>query len=83
MSIKNYRNPLNIKVRCPASQRIEPMQLTFLPTDRQMVLPCQGCENLNGSDVCNRCRTAITLMFKNGLEYFCTDVITPDFSILK
>ena len=79
----NYHRFLNIKVRCPASQRIETMQMAFLPTDPQTVTPCQGCENLNGSQTCMKCCAAITLMFKNGLEYFCTDIITPDFSILK
>lgn len=79
----NYPRFLQIKVNCPRTGVIEPMTIQFAAPDFATPLACNGCENYNASDTCHRCRMAITLMFFRGLKYFSTDIITPDFSILK
>lgn len=79
----NYPRPLKIKVCCPRTELFEPMQVVFSQSDKTLPGPIQGCENYNGSEACMRCIATITLMFLNGLDYSSTDIISPDFSILK
>ena len=78
-----YPNPLNIKVRCPKNRRIYSMQVNFAPSDPEFPLPVNGCDDACGEKICYECSAAITLMFYHGYEYFPSDVISPDFSILK
>ena len=78
-----YQNSLKFKVRCPKNGFVEPMQVTFSREDKGLPAPIQGCENYNGDEICQHCRNTLTLMFLNGLDYHSTDIITPDFSILK
>lgn len=79
----SYSRSLKIKVRCPKTGFVEPMQVLFSQEDKGLPGPIQGCESYNGSETCMRCIATITLMFLNGLDYYSTDIISPDFSILK
>ena len=78
-----YPNPLNIKVRCPKNERIYPMRVIFSRSDTDFPLPVNGCDDACADKICTKCCAAITLMFYYGYDYFSTDVIFPDFSILK
>lgn len=78
-----YQRFLSVKVKCPRDQKIYTMPIEFAAPDFTFPLPSNGCDEMNGCETCARCRDAVTLMFYHGLEYISTDVITPDFSILK
>lgn len=79
----HYPNFMLVNVRCPATKNIEKVQIKTIPFEKHLVAPVQGCENLNGSSICQRCCAALTLMFQAKIEYFPTDIIEPDLSILK
>lgn len=78
-----YQKSLTVKVQCPRDQKVYPMTIKFAAPSFQFPLPSNGCEELNGELICERCRAAVTLMFYRGIDYTSTDVISPDFSILK
>lgn len=42
-------------------------------------LPCNGCDMLGGSSICEQCRAAITLMFYENPELDVSRPITPRF----
>ena len=78
-----YPNPLTIKVRCPKNHRVYPMKVVFAPSDTTLPLPINGCDDACGEEICSKCSAALTLMFYHGYDYLLSDVISPDFSVLK
>lgn len=60
---------LTLRVACPRDQfrKIEQMPLDVVyDDDKQIPFPCNGCDNLSGDKVCERCRTSVTLAYLNG-----------------
>ena len=56
---------LNFEVYCPRDpDTIRKMQLSQMWSDeRWLPRPCNGCEEFNGAEDCDKCILEITLMF--------------------
>lgn len=78
-----YQRFLSVKVKCPRDQKIYVMPIEFAAPDFTFPFPSNGCDETNDCETCARCRASVTLMFFHGIDYISTDVISPDFSILK
>lgn len=60
---------LNFKVVCPRSpyHQEEPMQLKYIEKDgNRIYAPCNGCDNMDGSIICKKCRIAVFGKFNRG-----------------
>lgn len=58
MSVKKFR------VYCLHDGSEKKMEIQFVDhNSKPFPLPCNGCEDLNGSSVCQRCTACITSMF--------------------
>ena len=74
-----------IDVRCPydhAIQKVE-MKYTVLDNGTEFFFPCNGCENWYGSNICEPCKAALTLMYDRGYRHEPREIVSPDFSTLK
>ena len=81
-------NPIKtftVTVMCPITARPETMHIQYVyRTDfSRFYFPCAGCDNCHGSDRCDRCCAALTLMFHKGYEHTPGEAITPDFELLQ
>ena len=56
---------VNFKVRCPRDRgEIRLMQMRFVEHEGRLIpAPCNGCDELNGADVCSRCTAYFTQAF--------------------
>lgn len=71
------------KVICPQSPyRVErTMWIRFVPIeDGPFPLPCNGCDNMSGAKLCERCCAAITLMFFNDPDLDTSEPLVPKLS---
>lgn len=61
---------LTVSVVCPTSEtraaREMPLDVVFNGTD-WILLPCNGCDDMNGSKVCKQYREAVTNAYCNGI----------------
>lgn len=65
--IKEYfRRPIKFQVLCPAGQLhcVRTMYMDFIFRNGEpFPLPCNGCDEANGSRVCEECMAKVTLLF--------------------
>lgn len=74
----NNPKHLTVKVRCPRTQRIQTMSVTFVDNnDKDFPLPVNGCDDLCGNKICEKCSAAITLLFFHGYTYSNGEIIHP------
>lgn len=81
--MKHFPRRRNLRVYCPADPvRVEQLEVVFYPTvDGALPLPCNGCENSNGSWICQKCMAWATLYFyKNPNREVPFDPLVPDVS---
>lgn len=61
---------LNFVVQCPKAPHSPkvPMQLQYVVCEdgSRTYLPCNGCDEMSGSDFCLKCCAAVTLKFHRG-----------------
>ena len=72
---------INIKVRCPKCfYKIFPMQvhIVTMPDGKDFPFPINGCDELDGSEVCEKCRADVTLKFFHGIIEDSNEILTPD-----
>ena len=59
--MESLRKYVKFKVNCPATPgAVEDMQILFL---EDFPVPCNGCENMSGADICNQCIAEVTMRF--------------------
>ena len=62
---------INFTVRCPRDNYKErPMQIRLIKKEdgTWFPLPCNGCDELNGSKICEECMASVTILFFNNPE---------------
>ena len=75
-----------IQVKCPRSVcSIEDMTLRYIVLENgaRFYAPCNGCDNMDGSQTCANCRRAITKMFCDGFEAAPWEPVSPDLAGLQ
>lgn len=75
------RKFINVQVICPRDiNHMEKIKITLvLESGEWIPLPCNGCENLDGSQSCRNCRAALTLMFYRNPELDTSRPVRPSF----
>lgn len=70
---------IDFRVNCPCrSFRTEEMQIKQFMTEKGWIpMLCNGCDNGNGSDICERCRADVFLMFYRDPNLDISQPITP------
>lgn len=66
---------MKTNVLCPYSNGKPMVVYTLYTTNEhgeQMFAPCNGCEHMNGSETCQRCRAYVTLVLQ-GMDYSSLD----------
>ena len=78
-------NRFVVNIVCPADNTLRPMEISAvdLPGGEKFVLPVNGCDNYAASDLCQKCRAAVTLMFHSGYRPEIGKSVIPDFEVLK
>ena len=78
-------NQVILTVKCPKDDDLKsvPLDLVKAEDGKIIPLPCQGCEHCNGSNICEKCRTSLTIMFFNGYDLQIGQAVILDFSVLK
>lgn len=78
-------NHFVVNIVCPADNTLRPMEINSvdLPGGEKFVLPVNGCDNYAASDLCQKCRAAVTLMFHSGYRPEIGKSVIPDFEVLK
>lgn len=68
----------------PVDKNCFKMQMCSVDTENgKFFLPCNGCDEFCGADICQRCTAAITLMFHRGFRTnYPSMLVVPDLSLL-
>lgn len=69
-----------IKVICPAEKiiTVKDMEIVYVPdSEKPFPYPCNGCEDFNNSETCQRCTAGLTLMFYEDPQRDTTHPLVP------
>ena len=64
--MKNLFNE-TARIRCPKSGKVIKIPISYsFVEDKKVYLPCGGCNNCDGSDICGKCMAYVTVfLFEN------------------
>lgn len=72
---------IDIQVQCPYDpSKVIPEKVQIHMVENQgrwIPLPCVGCDNLNGSSICQQCCTEITCLFFNEPDRSPNKIVYP------
>ena len=76
---------IKITVDCPHNHTKQQMEIPFatISKDKDFYFPVNGCDNCNGSDICQKCCAALSIMFQAGYKVEIGQIVIPDFEVLK
>lgn len=75
---------VNFEVVCPKSPWLkQKMQMRIFENKNGIIpCPCSGCEMMDASEQCEKCKATITIMFVENPQIEIISPIIPDFSLL-